>query len=684
MKATQRCIELPLDNAEFEQRPRNEVEGGQQGGHVVGPEPGEYAGMPPQGPPSPCQRHGGIYDYYGDLLCRGCNTRHATYGAAAAFDDANDISVRYVWGFREVESPSLAAASPVAEFVAQLPNKSTMDLRAINHKRQRSDDSSTIATRKRRDETGLLPPSGLAHLPEEVLLLILDTILGALVRCHALADVLQHVAALHNLCLTNKKFSRLATPYLCTFISNRNRRKLPQTIDAMILDSKKAESIKHISWALQVKRSSQVMLRRSPKAETMFLQKLGRLGIPELAGGLRACFRGDSAEYHLATALVLAPNLEYLEAADVNYEQETVDGIIWRPIWLELLAMKALLRPTGLSQHFQRLHHLYLGMGELRFEQIGPLLRLPALRTLHLVGEQHNGRIAAQPWNKEVSDRCSTIETLIFECCEVSSQIVAQILDAIKHLKVLKLELNYWSPSSEDDGDFIGQQLSWPTLSRAISAHKESLERLYLVDGGSNPWEAHTDWADTEFLVQEHLECLRDLPNLRYLDTSLMPFPKNEWVSFHHMFLPRLEHLVINVEDIQSSVMNASSLQDLAANCRSRLPLLQDVLVLLPQKRHPTILDFSACKTAFESQGVYIVILISNNDEEEPIWKLHPSTVEQNSKLGSDSWGCRLKEMVGPMYSSDRRARAVFHGPHSAYHDPNGWSIIDDLRKGKS
>jgi hypothetical protein len=580
-----------------------------------------------------------------------------------------------------------------------------MDTHTNQHKRQRSGDSSTDAKRVKHDG-GVR--NGLADLPEEVLLLILDTILGALLRCHDLEVVLRHVAALHSLGLTNRKFNRLTTPYLCAFITNRNRRRLPQALDTMIMDLNKAESIKYISWVLDVRRSSQAMCRRSPKAETMYLQKLGKLGIPELAGDLRQCFHGNSPEYHLATALVLAPNLEYLEAADVNYEQETVDDTTWRPTWLELLALKALSSPPGLARHFQNLHHLQLSMAELSFEQIGPLLRLPALKTLHLSGGQHDGQIEAQLWDEEVGHRCSTVETLIFESCVVSSQIVAQMLHAVQHLKVLKLEINYWTSSLLGDENPDGQQHSWAKLSEAISEHKESLERLYLVDGGTDPRSQLEDWS----LGYELMECLQDLPNLRYLDTGFMPFPTESMprrASLHQMLLPSLEHLILKSEAALTYSPDAfpKSLEDLATDCRSRLPLLRDIVVWLSMKRRPmekrgiwtnfsARTNFSACRKTFAGQGVHLVVLCyddgdseyESSDEElrrNSTWRLHPSLAEgalgEPLTLGGGSWGCQLARETDDRASDDGRAHVVFHGPCSAYHDPSGWSIIDNLQK---
>ena len=573
-----------------------------------------------------------------------------------------------------------------------------MESHTIQHKRQRSDDSSSDAKRRRHEKSELSRQRGLADLPEEVLLLVLDTILWALIRCYDLEIVLRYVAALYSLSLTNKMFNRLSTPYLSAFITNRNRRKLPQVLDAMIMDSKKAESIKFMSWALDVRRSSQAMCRRSPKAETMYLQKLGKLGIPELAGGLRQCFHGNSPEYHLATALVLAPNLQYLEAADVNYAQETVDDVTWRPTWLELLALKALSNPPGLAQHFQNLQHLQLSMEELSFKQIGPLLRLPALKILHFRGGRHDGRIEVHSWDEEVGKRCSTVDTLIFESCVVSSRIVAQILDAVQRLKILKLELHFWASAIMGFDDPAEQQHSWPILSGAISGHKESLERLYLIDGGTEPRSQLRDWTDG---WSERMKCLQDLPNLRYLDTGFMPFP-NEVIplrpSLYQMLLPNLEHLVLKSEAALEYPPHAlpKSLEELATDCRSRLPLLRDIVVWLSMQKTKrglwenlsASMNFTACRKALASQDIHLTVLCYHDDDmgnnasdEERIknstWRLHPCIAEGASEqplaLGRGSWGCQLSRKI------DGRAHVVFHGPCSAYHDPSGWSIIDNL-----
>ena len=91
LEAINQCMELLTDGNEEFPRPQNEVEeeqngreGGQQGGHVYAPEPGEYGGMPPQGPPPPYQPQGGMPDYYRDLYRPGGRVGGMMAGGAMA------------------------------------------------------------------------------------------------------------------------------------------------------------------------------------------------------------------------------------------------------------------------------------------------------------------------------------------------------------------------------------------------------------------------------------------------------------------------------------------------------------------------------------------------------------------------------------------------------------------------
>ena len=162
-----------------------------------------------------------------------------------------------------------------------------------------------------------------------------------------------------------------------------------------------------------------------------------------------------------------------------------------------------------------------------------------------------------------------------------------------------------------------------------------------------------------------------------------------------HMLLPSLKHLVLKAEYNLMFPADAFeiSLQDLATDCRSRLLLFRDIVVWLPKKSCVTCMDFSACQRAFSNQDIHLVILhrYDSNTENEPSggdqgrisgWRLHPSTAdgasEESSMPSGGSWDCQLVMKTDCSTDNDGRGHIVFHGPCSAYHDPYGWSIIDN------
>lgn len=173
-----------------------------------------------------------------------------------------------------------------------------------------------------------------------------------------------------------------------------------------------------------------------------------------------------------------------------------------------------LLNYLGLSQHFQHLHRLRLSVEHVGFEQTGPLFRLPALRILHFDNGVHCERLSAHPWDDEVSKRCSAIETLV----------VGE--NAICNLKVLKLEFDSLSLNKYNDMlNPDGLVFPWSTIGQAIAAHKDSLERLYLIHARSRgSWAAADHESDLYYADKDCFARLRDMQNLRYLDTGPRPF----------------------------------------------------------------------------------------------------------------------------------------------------------------
>jgi hypothetical protein len=115
------------------------------------------------------------------------------------------------------------------------------------------------------------------------------------------------------------------------------------------------------------------------------------------------------------------------------------------------------------------------------------------------------------------------------------------------------------------------------TVHQALAAHKDSLERLYIVN--IPPVNLGKDTGLTHFR-----EILAD-----HFFTS---------VDFLDMFFASLEQLVIAVKDIKELLYESSLrtiLLDLATACRLRTPLLKGIVVWLPQEREELFnLDIAA------------------------------------------------------------------------------------------
>jgi hypothetical protein len=219
----------------------------------------------------------------------------------------------------------------------------------------------------------------LDELPEEIVDLIPDCFDGGLIRCQSSHDRWRNYEDFTSLCLTSRKFNRLAKPYFRATMINSPLSDEHTVIDRLVLDSSMSHDIKRICWTV---RTSQLKNRYGDAikpVELKFSQRLGRLGIPELAGDLRRRFKCSEFADRLAVTLILMCNVEYLQVITTHsdYENDITT-------WLDLLSLSTSSNASGLSEHLRRLYHVRLDMERLSLEQIGPLLRLQSLRILHI------------------------------------------------------------------------------------------------------------------------------------------------------------------------------------------------------------------------------------------------------------------------------------------------------------
>jgi hypothetical protein len=518
----------------------------------------------------------------------------------------------------------------------------------------------------------------LDDLPEELVVLILDRLDGGLIRCQSSNDRWRYYEAFKSLCLTSRKFNRLAKPYLHATIINFSLCNEYAAIDRLVLNPNMSDGIKRICWTMPTYRPGHRYGDAMKSIELKFSQRHGRLGIPGwLAASLRLGFYGTEFADRLTVILVLTRNVEYLQVRTPypNYGSEV-------STWLKLLSLSTSSSASGLCEHFRHLHHVRLDMERYNPEQIGPLLRLQSLRILHIENAMQNGyEIPFRFWDQTVvGKQCSALENLLFENSRINSDAIVYILGAIRNLKALKLGLGLIS-QCQSELCALGECRTpfRTTLRQALAAHKDSLERLYIIN---RPSLDEVD-NDTHHEDENFLSGLHDLRHLRYLDIGITPFRKNaasdyfRGIDFSEMLSASLEQLVIAVENVKELLYDDSLrtiLLDLATVCELRTPLLKGIVVWLPQQQEELFtLDLAACKAAFQQLGVELNVMCRY----EGVWQLHPSITEASPLHDSDKPVYR--HVHAQVSLGFRRPPYKFQGACSAYHHPYAWSIVDNL-----
>ena len=515
-------------------------------------------------------------------------------------------------------------------------------------------------------------------LPEELVVLILDCLDGGLIRSQSFHDRWCHYQAFNSLCLTSRKFNRLAKPYLHATIINLSFCNEYALIDRLVLDPNMSDSIKRICWTMPTSRPEHRYGDAMKSMELMFSERHGRLGIPgRLAGYLRQGFYGTQFADRLAVILVLTRNVEYLQVSTPHSDYESEVST-----WLELLSLSTSSSASGLSEQFRHLHHVRLDMKRYYLQHIGPLLRLQSLRTLHIDNAmQYEDELPFRFWDQTViGKQYSAVENVLFENSCINSDAIVYILGAIRNLKVLKLDFRLIS-RCQSELCALGECRTpfWTTLRQALAAHKDSLERLYIINRPS----LDEELKDRHHEAEDFLSGLHDLRHLRYLDTGLTPFRKFsandsfKGIEFSDMLSASLEQLVIAVENVKELLYEGTLrtiLLDLATVCELRTPLLKGIVVWLPQKREELFtLDLVACKAAFQQIGVELIVMCRYAGA----WQLHPSITAASPPRDGDNPVYKHIHVQGSW--SFRRPPCKFQGACSAYHHPYGWSIVDNL-----
>ncbi|KAJ4372481.1 hypothetical protein N0V83_004255 [Neocucurbitaria cava] len=178
---------------------------------------------------------------------------------------------------------------------------------------------------------------------------------------------------------------------------------------------------------------------------------------------------------------------------------------------------------SNASNQFMRLEVVTLdGIEILMVEDISPIFRLPSLKTLTLNGFLGPDHMSRRTW--DIPDSSSSIQHLRLPWCFIGSEVVLQMLSAIKALKEFDFHYTteYWRPLSPDtDPACEWAELSFTEMGDAIGKHKESLEELTILAKDDGEME---DMVYPEGWNAGKIGSLRDFSKLKSLSSHLRMF----------------------------------------------------------------------------------------------------------------------------------------------------------------
>ncbi|KAF3047057.1 hypothetical protein E8E12_010863 [Didymella heteroderae] len=485
----------------------------------------------------------------------------------------------------------------------------------------------------------------LDDLPEELMVITLDAIVNSL----NISRPDEYYKALHSLCLTSRRYHRLAKPYLYACVDNRCFD--PATIlRAYSNQPDMRGSAKRIIWVDDAsfhdflsKTKLRYELRHPERRE--LCKAIGTMGLQHLEERVVShAIKYQSSDDLLTLFLILNPDVEILEVADANIRIRPHGYWNTSPLWTRMMRLAAL-GSLERMQHFRHLHRLIIRMGPISLQSVVLFLNLPALHEFVLANAFHAGPL----WMSVALQSKSTVQRLSIEGSLIDTDAISECVNAIKCLTEFRFEFcdadNAFDEQIMDDGY---PEFSYKALSTALAPHKRTLQTLRIVN-----LENHRYLDDGS---DDTLGSLRDMTNVREIKVSLRGFRAEseerlqDHANLHDNLPPNINYLRVYVEkctiedDPYESQWWKVSLRNLAQDCRASYPHLKTIVVSdKPIGVLPIDEDVRKLRAQFKEQGVSFSIKGEHRVTPIPAvqeWK--KLTADRDVILNGMSWKSKL------------------------------------------
>lgn len=224
-----------------------------------------------------------------------------------------------------------------------------------------------------------------------------------------------------------------------------------------------------------------------------------------------------------------------------------------------------------------------IDIGTLRLANLAPLFRLPALKSLGLVGLVETERVESIRWS--VPTRSSSIEDLHLPDCFMGTQVLTLMMDSCRALRKFEYEhrderwyyrqgraFSYWfdvENAAQQTDDMPSVDLDYRALSDALLRHADSLEAVLVFD----------DVEEDNHLHQTigFLQGLRQLKKVEFLQGHLGAFLnvfQTDRATLIDNLPPALRAFDLTIKWNEDEPECLPALEHMAANLRDHLPAL--------------------------------------------------------------------------------------------------------------
>ncbi|KAH7135055.1 hypothetical protein B0J11DRAFT_151140 [Dendryphion nanum] len=502
-----------------------------------------------------------------------------------------------------------------------------------SHKKTRK-SSSSDSTRTSHYSPRVESP--LENLPDELLLVILSHV-GEDTR--SAFSIKSRRKTYYNLSLTSRRLNRAANDYLYEVFDCRVEQSQP-FLRTLIANPQLSLRVKSITWVSEYPwRNPPAAGKPSSSCTRILRERLKDMDIIDRASIIKD-YTSDHPGDMLSLAILFAPNLRELAISDYSWGTSGDMGK-WptaKRYGLPLLLNSVNGSSIGKLPSYQHLHTLTIRLGPNSINDLYPVFRLPALRILSFEDIHASGVGNGSITNPAVG--FSSIEDLSCGKSYVASSVLSDLILSCRALRRFDYAYCSWQVGPQ------AHAVHYPTLSRALRKHKDTLEMVDLDD------ESDRENVLLTMDSRGKLDSFRDFTKLKHLAVPFESITEEEEdeisdiastdefddvpVKLAKFLPPTLQKMTLTVfEDEEHTQFCSDSITMLHSTYLTDVPELGHISVRVHRSVYMRCIDFHDPKMLFLASDVKFNVTQDGVDERDITYSDDELDMEEEITLRS-------------------------------------------------